>query len=667
MGSGIQPRPGTMGVPGLRPIGAASRMKDSFLFRIHPFVAAAIVVGGIFVVLFGLYGLTRAVSQDEVMGRVEVSGTEIGGQTRDQALNTMVAVEDESLAMTASFSLDGTPVHVQPPVTGFDVDETVIVDTAMAVGREGNAAYQFLWWMGHIFSGTEIDLTGSVDDEAMARVFDEWDEEVIGMPASLGSLELVETVVQPTYPRAGTGVDREAASNIMLDAMLARNGNGVALPTVTITPLLNNSDIDQALLEANTLLAGEINLVYNGSQVTFSSEQLTQAFRSETIAEGSPQIVNYFDPEVVNTFLEPVRSQFEAEPVNAKFVISGDSIRIEPGSRGTRIDENDAARRLYLAGLSDNRTGQLSLVEDAEPDVTTEELEALGINHLVSSFTTYHPCCADRVTNIQTMADRLDGVIVRSGQQFSINDFVGQRTPEKGYVPAGTIVAGELKDTVGGGVSQFATTTYNAVFWGGYEDISHKPHSYYFSRYPEGIEATINWTTPDLVFRNNTNKAIMIDTRYTADSITIRIFGENDGRTVKGEQSGGESKRWVSASGGPDALHVEAAVSERFAHTGPGEPKYRGNPEFGIDEVEQTQTERDGWSVTVTRRILRDGRDLLKEEEWNVRYSPAFAVFEVHPCKVPGQEHTCPSTTTTLPSVTTTGPPPEPTTTTTTP
>ena len=628
-------------------------MKDSFLFRIHPLAAAAIIVGIFFAVLLSFYGLTRAASQDEVMGRVDVSGTAVGGQSRDQALSTMVAVEDEHLAKTASFFLDGKPVHIQPPVTGFDVDEDSIVSNAMAVGREGNAAYQFLWWIGHIFSRAEIDLTGSVDDDAMTNVFDEWDDSVIGMPASLGSLELVEDVVKPTYPESGTGVDRNAASGIMLEAMLVNSGKNEALPTVTIIPRLSDTDIDTALLEANTLLSADIRLVYNGSSIVFTQHQLMEAFRSETISEGSPQIINYFDPEVINGFLAPVRSEYEAEPVDARFNISGDAITIVGGSRGTRIDENDAAMRLYLAGLTSSRTGQLTLVEDAEPDTTTEELEALGINHLVSSFTTYHPCCADRVTNIQNMADRLDGAIVRSGQEFSVNGFVGQRTPEKGYVPAGTIVAGELKDTVGGGVSQFATTTYNAVFWGGYEDITHKPHSYYFSRYPEGIEATINWTTPDLAFRNNTNKAIMIDTKYTADSITIRIFGENDGRTVKGEQSGGVTKIWVAKAGGEAALHVKGTVSERFAHTSPGAPKYRGNPEFGLNQVDQTQSERDGWSVTVTRRILRNGTDLLKEQEWAVRYSPAFAVFEVHPCKVPGQEHTCP-TTTTLPPVTTT-------------
>jgi len=279
-------------------------MKDSFLFRLNPFVAAAIIVGGIFVVLFSLYGLTRFVSQDEVMGRVEVSGTELGGQTRDQALTTMVAVEDAQLAKTASFSLDGTPVHVQPPVTGFDVDETAIVANAMAVGREGNAAYQFLWWMQNIFSSTEIEMTGSVDNEALAAIFDEWDVEVIGRPASLGSLELVEHVMQPTYPQAGTGVDRDSAPDIMLDVMLSDSGTSPALPTVTIVPQLSDGDIDEALLEANTLLDGDIKLVYDGSEIVFTSEQLEDAFLSDTITEGSPRIINYFDPEVINGYLD---------------------------------------------------------------------------------------------------------------------------------------------------------------------------------------------------------------------------------------------------------------------------------------------------------------------------------------------------------------------------
>jgi hypothetical protein len=149
---------------------------------------------------------------------------------------------------------------------------------------------------------------------------------------------------------------------------------------------------------------------------------------------------------------------------------------------------------------------------------------------------------------------------------------------------------------------------------------------------------------------------VLIDTRHTNSSVTVRFFGDNHGRTLKGEQSGGTTKVWVDAEGGPEALHVKGAVSERSSFTDPPEPIYRPNPELGVDQVRQTQSERQGWSVTVTRRILRGGEDLVAEQTWPVRYRPQFAIIEIHPCKMPGQEATCPTTTTTIPETTTTAP-----------
>ena len=638
-------------------------------FPMHPLLTAVIVVAGLFAVLFAAYGLTRNVSQDEVMGRVEVVGTPIGGMSHEEAIGAILAVEDQYLARTAAFTIGGKTVHLDPVEAGFDVDEEAVVDQAMRVGREGNASYQFLWWLRHVFTTTELGLHGSTDTASMERIFDGWDSEVISSPANIGAIEMSDGVPQAIYPATGRGLTRDESTSIIEMSLLAEVPAPEPLPTETIHPSLTDSDIDNALLEANRLLSGSIRMIYNDRDVVFTSAQLTEAYRSETVSVGTPQIVHSFDPETISGFLQPIRSQYEAAPVDARFEISGDSIQIIPGLRGTRIDEVETSQRLLQAGMTTARLGQLPFVEDADPNVTTESLEDLGINHLVSSFTTYHSCCKDRVTNIHLFADAMDMVIVTSGSEFSLNEHVGQRTAEKGYLLAGTIVAGQLKDTVGGGVSQFATTTYGAIFWGGYEDVDHKPHSFYFSRYPEGIEATINWTTPNLIFRNDTNNAIMIDTEYTDTSITVRIFGDNDGRTVKGEQSSGETKISVIKEGGPDAIHIVGTVSDRFAHTSPGRPRYVTNTGFALEKVVKLQSESHGWSVTVTRQRLRGGIQLIDEEEWTVRYRPQLAVFEVHPCMVPGQEATCPTTTTLTTTTTTltTTTPPTPTTSTTLP
>jgi vancomycin resistance protein YoaR len=517
-------------------------MKKQLSFPIHPLLAAALVAGALFATLFGAYGITRWVSAGEVMGRVQVAEADLGGKTEDQAYNAVSALEIGRLARLARFEVDGNEVELQPGYTGLDIDEDRIVTKAMAVGREGNFARQFLHWLTNIFSTTVIELEGTVNHAAMEDIFDSWDTQVIDKPIEPGSIELVDGELIPVYPATGVGVDREPAKRIVLETLLAEEREVREIPTVTVEPILTAADVEAALADAQRMLAGPITMTYEDKQTVIETAQLQQAFVSETVVQSDPEIVNFFDPEIVDSFIDPIRSEFEAEPVDARFRINDDNtVSVIPGQNGTRIDEVETAERLYEASQSPSRTGVLPIVEGAEPNVTTEYLEGLRVEHLVSQFTTYHNCCEPRVTNIHLIADTIDGVLVLPGETFSINDYVGERTIEKGYVDAGSIVAGEIVDTIGGGTSQFATTFYNAVFWGGYEDIDHQPHSYYFSRYPEGIEATLFWRSIDLVFRNNREHAILIDTRYTDTSITVRFFGFNHGRTLVGEQSGGRT------------------------------------------------------------------------------------------------------------------------------
>lgn len=629
--------------------------RNHFLFRVHPLLAAVLVVGALLAALLALYGLTRWVSAGEVMGRVVVGDVSLGGLQEAEAERELADLEERLLTRRATFSIGGNPVTLDPPAAGLNLDVEGMTRNAMSVGREGNAVYQFLFWLTHIFSTVEIPVEGEVDDSALDAVFDQWDEVVIAEPASLGGVDVVDGTPTPVYPRTGIGLDRPKAKAIVETALLSVVPGNHDLPTAVVVPSLTDEDIDRAVAEATQLITAPITLSYDGSSITFTPDQLAAAYHAETTEEGGARLIHTFDPEVIDDYLSPVRSKFEAEPVDARFRIEGDSISIVPGKNGTRIDEVETAQALLHAGFLSTRAGELPVVEGAEPRVTTADLEALGITHLVSEFTTHHACCANRVTNIQLMADTVDGVIVRPGEVFSLNGHVGERTEEKGYLPDGTIVGGEFVDTVGGGVSQFATTLYNAVFWGGYQDIEHRPHSYYISRYPEGIEATVNWTSPDLRFRNNSNSAILIDTRYTDTSITVRIFGNNDGRTVKGQQIGGKLELNVVRQGGPNARVVEATVSDRFAIREPPAPKYEADPSLGLNQVVTKQSPSQGWSVEVVRRILVGEREVSREA-WTVVYRPQQAIYAVHPCKVPGQEHTCPTTTTAPPTTTTTSP-----------
>jgi vancomycin resistance protein YoaR len=250
-----------------------------------------------------------------------------------------------------------------------------------------------------------------------------------------------------------------------------------------------------------------------------------------------------------------------------------------------------------VATAGGSREAELEGQAVVEPERSVADAEALRITQQVSTFTTNHAGGEPRVRNIHRIADILDGVVVDPGANFSVNDFVGERTEAKGFVPAPAIQDGEFIPSVGGGVSQFATTMFNAAFFGGYEIVEHKPHSQYISRYPEGREATLSYPGVDLEIRNDSPCGLLIDTSYTNTSITVSFYG----------------CPWVS---------VSESTSGRSNITGPETIVRPAEPDDGVAPGEQKVVQEgggQGFDVTVTRtRTFPDGR--TDSEQFQTRY-----------------------------------------------
>lgn len=151
-------------------------------------------------------------------------------------------------------------------------------------------------------------------------------------------------------------------------------------------------------------------------------------------------------------------------------------------------------------------------------------LEERGIVELTGRFTTYYTPGQDRVSNIHRIADLLQGAVVYPGETFSVNDYVGERTEEKGFVDAGVIYDGVYSSDVGGGISQFITTLFTATFNAGMEFPEYQAHSIDISRYREGVDATISWPKPDFKFRNPNPYAVLLWPTVTEGSVTVSVY-----------------------------------------------------------------------------------------------------------------------------------------------
>jgi len=199
---------------------------------------------------------------------------------------------------------------------------------------------------------------------------------------------------------------------------------------------------------------------------------------------------------------------------------------VVPSLIGRRVDL-DRIPQVVITAAEGAGKGTIPMTDGDRAAITTEMAEGMGPLGEVSSFTTRHPCCQRRV----------------------------ERTTAGGYVRAGAIISGRVqccdsKINIGGGTSQFATTFFNAVFFGCYEDVFHQPHSLYFSRYPFVREATLGYPLPDVVFRNDSDAVVYIHTEYTPSSITVTFFGNNGGRTCTAERSGNTVTRVMEHADG---------------------------------------------------------------------------------------------------------------------
>jgi vancomycin resistance protein YoaR len=574
----------------------------------------AIPVILLLLVPLAVYGIDQAVASGKVGRNVSVAGVELGGATPEEAAALIEVYERELQTSPATFVVDGTEFELDPLSVALNADIEAAVDNAL--GQRSHAFFAgFLSWVASFGNHIELQLAWSVDPDAVTAQLVEWEGQAIKTPAYEGSVQIVDGEVTYQYPAAGLAVDRSVAPTLIASLLATPNRDAVELALATAEPTLTAADIDVAVATVEHMLSRPAVLtdVSRGVRFVLDRDQLAGAIRVDIVKNSDAMIEVSLSEEVVRKHLAARRAELEVAPVNAGFDIDieTDAVSIIPSRIGRTVDPTAATVSL-LAAATSGFSQPLPYMAGTDPEYSTEDAEAFGPLGLVSEFTTNMPG-VNRVHNIKLMADTIDGHVVWPDEEFSINDFVGERTEEGGYLRDGAIIKGEVTccdepANVGGGVSQYGTTIYNAIFFGCYEDLDHTPHSLHISRYPEGREATLGFPAPDVRFGNDTEVPVIIRNTYTDNTITVKFYGNNGGRECTAERS------------------------ERFNPTSP-RLVYEANAAVTPGTENVVSKGSGGFSVTVTRVMtMPDGRVI--RQPYTHRYRGAVRRIEKHPCNM---------------------------------
>lgn len=588
------------------------------------------------------YASERIQSKGYVLPGVNVDGTDVSGYAAP-VLESFIRGRQAQLDKRVMRVRVGKSVfRVSGAELGAKLDAT-LADQVMAAGRSGNILGQIAWRVSRWFGPQLIASSLHLDADKVEERAHEFEQKALATPTE-GSVKFQDGKVVATLPAKGETINRNQAPGLLHDAF-AGDAVEVVLPSLEWSPTTTVAAVEDAKRRFQAAVQHPVEMFVrfpasevSHAEVDGTSEEEQQG-RIETVApklfaaalftrpkqvepsggasnggaSNSAELVKLelaFDAALLDKALVEVRKRWERPAQNAEFIVDHHNrLKIGPSKAQWLLPSEPAAAALLEGVLSDEHRGVWELVVGEQPKVTAELAEKLNIKQLVSSFTTFHPCCKPRVENIHRIADLIDGTVVLAGETYSVNETLGQRTASNGFTMAPTIVKGEMDDTVGGGISQFATTLFNAVLRGGYEIIERQPHSIYFNRYPMGHEATLSFPKPDLIFKNDTPSGMVIKTSYNATSIKVLVFGDSGGRVVTTD------------------------VSKPFDTVEP-ELEYVADPTLPPDEEKVEEKGDYGFTVYASRTVReKDGTE--RKESRKVVYKTRARRLIVHPCKIP--------------------------------
>ena len=562
-------------------------------------------------------GLVFAGSPTKIAGGVRIDGIDVGGL---EATDARALLERKASALAdrpIAFVAGGRSFSIRPGELGVESDWKSAVDSAQRQG-DGFGPLRGFKRLDVRFFGADVTppttvLNGSLQYE-LNRIAAKVDRQPRDAALVRNGLDVV---VVPA--RAGLRLDRAAAAREIVEqlASLQRTGGPVPLPLRTTPPHVRASALAPVAAQARVVLSAPVSLALGAARWVVTPQRLAELLELPTGGAASLQIGG----KAADAWLRQLGKKVATPARNATWAVDGPHVRLVPAKAGVQLDAVKSADAVLRAALRRRvRVARLAL-EEAQPARTTAKARAMGVEALVSSYTTVYGGIPNRIHNVELVAHLVNDKLIAPGETFSFNKTTGERNAAKGFLEAPVIVNGELTTGLGGGVCQVSTTVFNAAFEAGVRITDRTNHALYISHYPQGRDATVNYPDVDLKFVNDTTHWLLLRTFVGSSSLTVSLYGTPTGRKV------------VSTTA-PLVVHGKTPVKKTVDHSlKPGEQV--------IDDPGEP-----AMSTSVTRDVYAADGKLLYHDVWYSSYRSSPELLRVGPkAKHKQATKTAPATT----------------------
>lgn len=540
-----------------------------------------IIGGSCAVALTAAYFGAAAVISSQVPANASVAGVTIGSMSKDEAQAELAKVATPLAEKPVALKVNGKDYELDPAKAGLSLNVADTVEDLTSYEVNPVKLYERLT--------NDYNVTPDLDvDEDKLKTQVEALAKKANAEASEGNIEFADGQAKLTKPVDGVALNTDDAVEKISDEW-SIDGSAIELPAEVKKPQIAEKDLQTFYDDqVKALLKDDVTLDSGDKKATVSASDIASA-ASYAPKDGKPAIV-LDDKKLYKSATKGTELSSTAK--DAKITLKDGKPSITESANGISLETDGLGAKVLAATTAANRTATVKMTE-TEPDFTTADAKELGIKEPIVDFSTPYPASDKvRTKNLKAGSARVTGVIVKPGEQFSLLDTLGPITEANGYFTSGVVENGFSSEAVGGGLSQISTQMYNVGFLAGYDDITHKPHSRWFDRYPAGREATLWEGQVDMIWKNNTKYGVMVQAWVDDDAVHTRLWS---------------TKYWK----------VTQKTSDKYNKT---------NPETKYNSAEKCVSEsggQKGFTIDVTRyRESIDGSDKLPADKKTWTYSP---------------------------------------------
>ncbi|MGO3696872.1 MAG: VanW family protein [Corynebacterium casei] len=478
----------------------------------------AIIAGllvGLLVILGVAYALDVVSGKGKLPRKTSVGGVDISRMEPAAAIDKLQSELGSATTEPVSVTAGERTAEFIPEQAGMSLDFETAVNSIPEASMN-----PFSRLAAFVGSPNEIDVDADVDAQALEPVINRLEGE-LSFDATDGQVAIEGGEVRTVDAVLGQGVDRAQLEENVTSNWL--DPEGVEVEPIEVEPAITQDKVDEfADGPAKAALNGALELKGRSDVTATLDEEAISSFVAVERVEDNLELA--INTEHAQELFDATLADTETEMQNAQISFASGSMQVIPHSDGEIIDWETTLDGFDKRVVGEEPREWEAAYEDEEATFTTEQAQNASFDQTVGEFTTSGYSAASG-RNIELTAQMVNGAVVSPGDTFSLNGYTGPRGTAQGFVESGIIIDGHAGTAVGGGISQFATTLYNASYFGGMTDVAHTPHSYYISRYPAGREATVYEGAIDLQFKNDSDYPVQVVTSVGGGSVTVKLMG----------------------------------------------------------------------------------------------------------------------------------------------